>query len=175
MREIRDIIRDQIFPSTEGLCEIESLLEGDKTIITVKVSKEKNFITLRRKEEARLVFYRDGTSSTPMSEDEIDKRQISTLLQDKLGLVDVQGHGDSYTFDILKIKLMSKGVEINERTSECSFRLLTKDGKYNLLAELLADKNFYSVQVCVFNGTDKLSYSKKNNFGQQYPNEVFAF
>ena len=78
-----------------------------------------------------------------MSEDEIDKRQISTLRQDKLGLVDLQGHGDSYTFDILKIKLRSKGAEINEKTFECSFRLLNKDGKYNLLAELLADKNFY--------------------------------
>ena len=35
------------------------------------------------------------------------------------------------------------------------------------MAELLADKNFYSIQVCVFNGKDKLSYSKRNNFGQQ--------
>ncbi len=39
MREIRDIIRDQILPSTEGLCEIGSLLEDDKMIITVKVTK----------------------------------------------------------------------------------------------------------------------------------------
>ena len=108
-----------------------------------------------------------------MSEDEIDKRQISTLQQDKLGLVDVKGHGDSDTFDILKIKLRSKGVEINEKTFERSFRLLTKDGKYNLLADLLADKNFYSVQVCVFNGTDKLSYSKRNNFGQQSILQVY--
>ena len=44
MREIRDIIRDQILPSKEGLCEIESLLEGDKTIITVKVSKGKTLL-----------------------------------------------------------------------------------------------------------------------------------
>ena len=35
MREIRDIIRDQILPSTEGLSEIGSLLEDNKTIITV--------------------------------------------------------------------------------------------------------------------------------------------
>lgn len=39
MREIRDVIRDQILPSNEGLCEIGSLLEDDKTIIVVKVRK----------------------------------------------------------------------------------------------------------------------------------------
>lgn len=39
MREIRDIIRDQILPTTEGLCEIESMDEGEKTIIVVKVNK----------------------------------------------------------------------------------------------------------------------------------------
>ena len=174
MREIRDIIRDQIIPSTEGLCEIGSLLDDDKTIITVKVTKGTKLYYIKKEgRSATGCFYRDGTSSTPMSEEEIDKRQISTLQEDKLGLVDVQSHGDSYTFDILKIKLRSKGVEINERTFERSFRLLTKDGKYNLLAELLADKNFYSVQICVFNGTDKLSYSKRNNFGQQSILQVY--
>ena len=88
-------------------------------------------------------------------------------------MADIQSHGDNFTFDILKIKLKSKGIEINDKTFERSFRLLTKDGKYNLLAELLADKNFYSIQVCVFNGKDKLSYSKRNNFGQQSILQVY--
>lgn len=33
MREIRDVIRDQILPSTEGLCEIGSLLEDHESFI----------------------------------------------------------------------------------------------------------------------------------------------
>ena len=174
MREIRDIIRDQILPPTEGLCEIGSLLEDDKTIIVVKVTKGTKLYYIKKEgRSATGCFYRDGTSSTPMSEEDIDKRQIAALQEDKLGLVDVQSHGDDYTFDILKIKLRSKGVEINEKTFERSFRLLTKEGRYNLLAELLADKNFYSIQVCVFNGTDKLSYSKRNNFGQQSILQVY--
>lgn len=174
MREIRDIIRDQILPSTEGLCEIGSLLEDDKTIIVVKVTKGAKLYYIKKEgRSATGCFYRDGTSSTPMSEEEIDKRQVAALQEDKLGLVDIQSHGDGYTFDIIKIKLRSKGVEINEKTFERSFRLLTKEDKYNLLAELLADKNFYSIQVCVFNGKDKLSYSKRNNFGQQSILQVY--
>lgn len=39
MREVRDIIRDQILPSTEDLCEICSLLEEDKMVIAVKLTK----------------------------------------------------------------------------------------------------------------------------------------
>ena len=168
MREIRDIIRDQILPSTEGLCEIGSLLEDDKTIITVKVTKGSKLYYIKKEGRSENgCFFRDGTSTTPMSESEIDKRQIASLHEEKFGLTDIQRNGDDCTSDILKTKLRSKGVEINEKTFERSFRLLTKEGKYNLLAELLADKNFYSVQVCVFNGKDKLSYSKRNNFGQQ--------
>ena len=88
MREIRDIIRDRILPSTEGLCEIGSLLEDDKTIIVVKVTKGTKLYYIKKEgRSATGCFYRDGTSSTLMSEDEIDKRQISTLQEDKLGLV----------------------------------------------------------------------------------------
>ena len=108
-----------------------------------------------------------------MSEAEIERRLIASLHEDKLSLGDIQSYGNDYTFDILKIKLRSNNIEINEKTFERSFRLLTKEGKYNLLAELLADKNFYSIQVCVFNGTDKLSYSKRNNFGQQSVLQVY--
>ncbi len=39
MRRVRDIIRDQILPFTSGLCEIGSLLEGDRTAVFVKVRK----------------------------------------------------------------------------------------------------------------------------------------
>ena len=39
MRVIRDIIRDQILPSTEGLCEISSTIEENKIIVLVKIKK----------------------------------------------------------------------------------------------------------------------------------------
>ena len=174
MREIRDVIRDQILPSNDGLCEIGSLLEDDKTIIVVKVRKGSKLYYIKKEgRSATGCFFRDGTSSISMSEAEIERRLIASLHEDKLSLGDIQSYGNDYTFDILKIKLRSNNIEINEKTFERSFRLLTKEGKYNLLAELLADKNFYSIQVCVFNGTDKLSYSKRNNFGQQSVLQVY--
>ena len=63
MREIRDIIRDQILPSTEGLCEICSLLEDDKTVIVVKVTKGTKLCYIKKEgRSATGCFYRDGTS-----------------------------------------------------------------------------------------------------------------
>lgn len=57
MREIRDIIRDQILPSTEGLCEIGSLLEDDKTIITIKVKKGSKLYYIKKRGEVRLAAF----------------------------------------------------------------------------------------------------------------------
>lgn len=43
-----DVIRDQILPSTEGLCEIGSLLPGDKT--SAKVTKGSKLYYLKRED-----------------------------------------------------------------------------------------------------------------------------
>lgn len=48
--------------------------------------------------------------------------------------------------------LVEKGFSINEKTFVENFHLLTKDGNYNKMAELLADKNEISIKVVRFNG-----------------------
>ena len=128
MREIRDVIRDQIRPSNEGLCEIGSLLEDDKTIIVVKIRKGSKLYYIKKEgRSATGCFFRDGTSSISMSEVEIERRLIASLHEDKLSLADIQSYGNDYTFDILKIKLRSNNIEVNEKTFERSFRLLTRE------------------------------------------------
>lgn len=58
MREVRQIIRDQILPSTEGLCEIESFFENEKIIIIIKIKKGSKlyYIKKRGKERYRLLL-----------------------------------------------------------------------------------------------------------------------
>lgn len=53
MRQVRDIIRDQILPSTEDLCEISSLLQEDKTIILVRVNKGNKLFYIKKKEKVQ--------------------------------------------------------------------------------------------------------------------------
>ena len=43
MKELREIIRDQILPDTKNLCEIGSILEDDKPIVYIKIKRKFKF------------------------------------------------------------------------------------------------------------------------------------
>jgi len=136
MREIRDIIRDQILPSTEGLCEIGSLLKDDKTIIAVKVNKGSKLYYIKGEgRSATGCFYRDGTSSTSMSEDEIDRRFIASLNYKRTLLSEIPVNRNDLKFDTLRDKLRSNDIHINDDTFLSNFNLLANEGRYNLLAD----------------------------------------
>ena len=167
MREIRDIIRDQILPSTEGLCEIGSLLEEDKTIIVVKVTKGTKLYYIKKEgRSATGCFYRDGTFSTPMSEEEIERRFIKTYSK-HLSMVETPSSQKEFSFKQLKIYYSSKGYHLNDETLVDNLHLKTDDGKYNFLAELLSDTNRVSIKVARFQGVDKSTLIEKSEYGYQ--------
>ena len=164
MREIRDIIRDQILPSTEGLCEIGSLLEDDKTIITVKVTKGTKLYYIKKEgRSATGCFYRDGTSSVPMSEEEIERRFIMTYSK-HLNMVETPSSQKEFSFNQLKIYYSSKGYHLKDETLVDNLHLKTDEGRYNFLAELLSDKNRISIKVARFQGEDKSVLLEKSEY-----------
>ena len=158
MREVRQIIRDQILPSTEGLCEIESFFENEKIIIIIKIKKGSKLYYIKKEgRSATGCFYRDGTSSVPMSEEEIERQFMSSLSYKRVLLSEIPVNKNDLKFDTLRDKLRSNDVHINDSTFLSNFNLVTKDGNFNLLAELLSDENRISVAVCVFKGKDNAS------------------
>ena len=56
-------------------------------------------------------------------------------------------------------------MRINEETFAENYKLLTKNGKFNYMAEILADKNDIHVNVMTFKGKDKTEYLKRDEFG----------
>ena len=52
-----------------------------------------------------------------------------------------------------------------DETFEENFHLKTIDGKYNYLAEILADKNDIVINVAVFASIDKTQYLRREEFG----------
>lgn len=166
MREIRDIIRDQILPATEGLREIGSLLENDKTIITVKVTKGTKLYYIKKEgRSATGCFYRDGTSSTPMGEEEIERKWKYSFTNEDL-LKETPAY-NPLTFRQLKIFSHEVGMTLNDDTFASNLGLLTKDGKFNKIAELLSDKNHIGFIYARYNGNDKSSFSETVDFGNQ--------
>ena len=69
------------------------------------------------------------------------------------------------TFKALKGLYISNDIKINNAKFEENLGLKTNDGKYNLMAELLADTNNISIKVVTFAGTDKSVMTKRTEYG----------
>ena len=68
------------------------------------------------------------------------------------------------TFNKLKIAYVTTGLTVNQSTFEDNAGLKNNDGKYNLMAFLLADENDISIKVVTFAGKDKINLIKRNGF-----------
>lgn len=69
------------------------------------------------------------------------------------------------SFEVLKNLYINHGLKINQEKFLENLKFYTQDGKYNKLAELLADKNDTSIKVVTFAGTDKSVMIKRNEYG----------
>ena len=166
MRETTNIVHDQILPSTDGLYKIGSSMEGDKCIVYLKVFKGNKLYYIKKEgRSATGCFYRDGTTSPAMNEDEIERRFRETIKIERLPINEIVSTSKDLTFEIFKVKLLSKGVHINEKRFLDIYRLLAPNGKYNLLADLVSDENGVSLAVCTFKGNNKENYDKRNEYG----------
>lgn len=69
------------------------------------------------------------------------------------------------TFKMLKGLYISNDIKINNNKFEENLGLLNSNNKYNLMAELLADKNDLSIKVVTFAGIDKTIMLKRTEYG----------
>lgn len=76
-------------------------------------------------------------------------------------------HYAPLSFDMMKILLISKGYRINQAAFESNFSLLQKNGEYNLMAELLSDKNVVPLIFVKFRGITKASISQRSDYRDQ--------
>lgn len=69
------------------------------------------------------------------------------------------------TFVQLKTLFSDRGLKINEKTFAKNIGLLTAKGKYNCVADILADNNNCSMKVVRFAGRDKIKMLLRNEYG----------
>lgn len=101
-----------------------------------------------------------------MSPFEIEYRYQNNFIDDDY-ILRAPSHYAPLSFDMMKILLTSKGYHINQTAFESNFSLLRKDGSYNLMAEILSDKNMVPLIFVKFRGTDKTSISQRSDYGDQ--------
>ena len=89
-------------------------------------------------------------------------------MDSKVRITEIPGRIKNPTFQYLKLLLTEKGFTINEATFAENFHLLTKDGEYNRMAELLSDKNDVSIKIVRFKGKSKADgIALRNEYGEK--------
>ena len=76
----------------------------------------------------------------------------------------IESISQDFTFSRLRYFFVEKGLTINEENFYANCGLLV-NGKFNMLAELLADENNASIKVVRFAGVDKTNMVSRNEFG----------
>jgi len=158
LRDISRKIAEKIQPQVIPHISIE--LIGDKEVIKVYVKGDEP------------AYSADGRYYI-RSADEDKKVNVDSLraLLNKDGVPDKMVKTESYnqnlSFKVLKGIYVSHGLTLNDENFEKNLGFFTKDGKYNVLAELLADKNNFSIIVARFQGNDKTVLLERTEFGEQ--------
>lgn len=149
---IANFIKPQIIPT------IEHDLMDDKDVIKIEVrGSEKPYSAYGR------YYMRSADEDrelSPVALKELMDRQTSSDVL-TLAVAPVQ----NLTFNKLKIAYVTAGLTVDQATFEDNAGLKNSDGKYNLMAFLLADENDISIKVVTFAGKDKTELVKRNEYG----------
>ncbi len=168
MLEISDIITDQISPRCiEFVRQSHEMIEG-KDIIKISVNKGIKLYYIKKYGLSENGCYiRIGSSCKSLMPEEIQDRFIKSLNVKETNIIDIPSRRKNLTFKILKNYLLSNNNHFSEETFLDNYHLLTKDGEFNYLAEILADNNDIVINVATFSSTDKTKYLKREEFGNK--------
>ena len=167
-KKISDCITAQIEPNPQAEITTISIIENGKNVIKIIVGKGYKPIYCIKKYgfSSKGCLIRIGTTCKEMSSVEIEYRYQKNFIDDDF-ILKAPSHYAPLSFDMMKILLTSKGYQINQNTFESNFSLLMKNGEYNLMAELLADKNMVPLIFVKFRGNTKATISQRSDYGDQ--------
>lgn len=150
-RKIAEGINPQIIPT------ISLKLIGDKMVIKVYAKGNNIPYSAFGKYYSRS-FDEDKQLSVDMLRALINRDGEPDFIVDKVS------SNQDLTFKMLKGLYLINNITINDKFED-NLGLRTSDGKYNLMANMLADKNDLSIKVVTFAGTDKTVMLKRTDYG----------
>ena len=168
LKKIADILENQVLPDPRSFVELGTKFIEQKHVIEIKVRKGEDLYYIRKYgRSTQGCFIRIGSTCRPMTEEQINKVH-NKYLDSKAKITEIASSIEAPTFQYLKLLLTERGFTVNENTFTRNFHLLTKDGQYNKMAELLADKNETSIKVVRFNGKSKADgIALRNEYGEK--------
>ena len=166
-RKISDVITDSISPRCIKYVRQHVITFQGNQVIEINITPDHSHLYYIKKYglSERGVYVRDGSSSKPLYPDEIKERYTKTLNVIEPDLTEMPSKRKTLTFQILKNYLVTHNYHYSDSTFEENLCLRTRSGDYNLMAELLADKNDIVINVATFATEDKTKYLKRDEFG----------
>lgn len=167
-KKISDVITDQIEPNPQAIISSEIRYDNGKMILVIHVQKGVRPLYCQKKygfSSAGCVM-RVGTTCKNMTSEQIRIRYEKNFVDSDLMIVTPARYG-SISFKTLKVYYAEKGYHLDDSSFEINLNLRTPNGEYNLLAELLSDKNMVPLIAVKFKGVDKASVSERNDYGNQ--------
>ena len=151
-QSIANFIKPQVIPT------IEHELVDDKNIIKIEVRGSEKPYSAYGRYYMRSADEDRELSPTALKElmDRQSSSDILTLIPSPVQVL---------TFNKLKIAYVTAGLTVEQATFEDNTGLKNGDGKYNMMAFLLADENDISIKVVTFAGKDKMDLIKRNEYG----------
>ena len=168
LKKIADMLESQILPDCRSFVELGTKYIEQKHVIEIGVQKGDDLYYIKKYgRSSQGCFLRVGSTCRAMTEDQINIVH-NKYLDSRVRITEIVGGVKNPTFQYLKLLLTEKGFTINEKTFAENFHLLTKDGSYNKMAELLADKNEVSIKVVRFKGKSKSDgIAMRNEYGEK--------
>ncbi len=166
LKKTADILESQIMPDARNYVELGTKYIDYKHIIEIKVTKGDSLYYVKKYgRSAQGCYIRVGSTCRSMTEEQIEIT-YNKYLDTKIRITEIASGIKNPTFQYLKLLLVEKGFNINEKTFAENFHLLTKDGVYNKMADLLADRNEVSIKVVRFKGKRKGDgIASRNEYG----------
>ena len=130
------------------------LMINEKRVVVLIIPAAKNIPTAFN----NIRYLRIGSSKVNLNKYPERESQLFDILRNGLPTIEsVEAFDQELTFRKLMMYYEDKGIVLNRRTFEKNLGLLTKDGKYNMLAQILSDDSQIPIRVSIFRGADKAS------------------
>lgn len=160
---LKHYLERQLMPDLNFIFR-EDAINGKRVVVLI-VPAAKNVPTSYR----RVRYIRIGSSKERLDKYPERESYLFTVLRN--GFPTIENREADYqdlTFERLLTYYNIKGVKLNPKTFKKNLGLLTADGKYNVMAQLLSDNSHIPIRVAIFSGKSKADplYSVRE-FGYQ--------
>ena len=166
LRKISDIITTQIEPNPQDEISSELKFDEGKIIIAIYINKGLKHIYCQKKYgfSSAGCTIRIGTTCKEMTPEQIKIRYEKKFI-DAEYMIKKKSNLPDLSFRELKIYYSEKGYHLDDKSFEANLNLKNEFGEYNLLAELLADRNNIPLIFVKFKGSNKASISERSDYG----------